>query len=72
MAATLVMAPLVWSRMLAADTRFGHCDQLRSAWAAVCRGMPTLSAAPVEGLRELTGFDHHDLHGLFAQAQKCC
>jgi NADP-dependent alcohol dehydrogenase len=53
MAATLVMAPLVWTRVLAGDTRFGRSDRLTSAWAAVCRGVPTLPRAPVAGLRYL-------------------
>ncbi|MFD9070191.1 iron-containing alcohol dehydrogenase [Streptomyces lasiicapitis] len=53
MPATVALVPVVWSRVLQGDTRFGDADRLRAAWAAVRAGHPRLPADPVHGIRQL-------------------
>ncbi|MFJ6216956.1 daptide-type RiPP biosynthesis dehydogenase [Streptomyces sp. NPDC092296] len=53
MSATVTVLPVVWSRILDGDTRFGEAARLRAAWQAVQRGLPELPDHPAEGVREL-------------------
>jgi NADP-dependent alcohol dehydrogenase len=55
MTATVSVVPVVWSRLLAGDTRFGDPVRLHTAWRAVRRGLGPLRlpADPVAGFRAL-------------------
>ncbi|MFF7795174.1 iron-containing alcohol dehydrogenase [Streptomyces sp. NPDC007991] len=55
MTATVSVVPVVWSRLLAGDTRFGDPVRLHSAWRALRRGLGPLRlpADPVAGFRAL-------------------
>ncbi|GAP49687.1 iron-containing alcohol dehydrogenase [Streptomyces azureus] len=55
MTATVSVAPVVWSRLLAGDTRFGDPARLHTAWQALWRalGPMRLPTDPVAGFRAL-------------------
>ncbi|WJV47450.1 iron-containing alcohol dehydrogenase [Streptomyces flavofungini] len=54
MSATAALVPVVWSRVMRGDTRFGDAERLRAAWAALRAGHPELPLDPVQGLRHLS------------------
>jgi NADP-dependent alcohol dehydrogenase len=55
MTATVSVAPVVWCRLLAGDTRFGYPVRLHTAWHALRRGLGPmrLPTDPVAGFRSL-------------------